>query len=168
MEPSGPRYGMTTAVPSNRPARRSAERLLGLLERVGGDAGADRHLRREREELVAILAGEVGDRHDLALPVEIVVGEASGCRVIWIPAQTTLPPGARAFSACGTSSPAEAKMIAASSSSGGSSSLPPAQLAPRLRANSWVRSSPGRVKANTSRPCQTATWQIMCAAEPKP
>ena len=36
-----------------------------------------------------------------------------------MPAQTTVPPGASAFSACGTSSPAEAKMIAASSCSGG-------------------------------------------------
>ena len=38
---------------------------------------------------------------------------------MWMPAQTTLPPFATAASAAGTSSPAGAKMIAASSSSGG-------------------------------------------------
>ena len=67
--------------------------------------------------------------------------------VMWMPAHTTVPPGASAFSACGTSSPAEAKMIAASSCSGGCSSLPPAQMAPRLFANVCVRSSPGLVNA---------------------
>ncbi len=48
------------------------------------------------------------------------------------------------------------------------SSLPPAQDAPSSRANACVRSSPARVNANTSRPWNTATWQIMCAAEPNP
>ncbi len=66
---------------------------------------------------------------------------------MWMPAQTTVPPGARALSAAGTSSPAEAKMIAASIGSGGGSSLPPAQLAPSSRAKACVRSSPGRVNA---------------------
>ena len=47
---------------------------------------------------------------------------------MWMPAQTTMPPGASTLSACGTSAPAEAKMIAASSCSGGGSSLPPAQV----------------------------------------
>ena len=37
---------------------------------------------------------------------------------MWMPAQTTVPPGASSFSARGTSSPAGAKMIAASSSLG--------------------------------------------------
>ena len=62
--------------------------------------------------------------------------------VMWMPAQTTVPPGASALSAAGTSSPAEAKMIAASSGSGGSCSLPPAQTAPNERANCRPRSSP--------------------------
>ena len=53
--------------------------------------------------------------------------------VMWMPAHTTVPPGASAFSAWGTSSPAEAKMIAASSGSGGCSSLPPAHVAPTVR-----------------------------------
>src|ERR1700750_2770998 len=51
--------------------------------------------------------------------------------LMWMPAVTTVPPGFRALSAWGPSSPADAKMIAASSSSGGVSSLPPAQPAPR-------------------------------------
>ena len=57
---------------------------------------------------------------------------------MWIPAQTTTPPLRTAASAAGTSSPAAAKMIAQSSSSGGRSSEPPAQAAPRPRANAWV------------------------------
>ena len=87
---------------------------------------------------------------------------------MWMPAHTTLPPGASALSAAGTSSPAGAKMIAASSSSGGRWELSPVHTAPRLAAKAWPRSSPARVNAYTSRPWWTATWQIMCAAEPKP
>ena len=66
---------------------------------------------------------------------------------MWIPAQTTVPPGASVRSAAGTSAPAEAKMIAASSSCGGGSSIAPAQVAPSERANAWVSSSPERVNA---------------------
>ena len=43
---------------------------------------------------------------------------------MWIPAQTTVPPFATAASAAGTSSPAGAKMRAASSSSGAGPSVP--------------------------------------------
>ena len=39
--------------------------------------------------------------------------------LMWMPAQTTVPPLALARSAAGTSAPTGAKMIAASSSSGG-------------------------------------------------
>ena len=88
--------------------------------------------------------------------------------LMWIPPQTTVPPGRTARSASGTSSPAGAKISAASSSTSGRSSVPPAQIAPWDRANSCVRASPGRVKAYTSRPSQTAIWQIRCAALPKP
>ena len=50
---------------------------------------------------------------------------------MWIPAHTTVPPGAVARSAAGTSSPAGAKMIAASSGSGPSAIASPAHSAPR-------------------------------------
>ena len=49
---------------------------------------------------------------------------------MWIPAHTTTPPGAVARSAAGTSSPAGAKMIAASSGSGPSAIASPAHSAP--------------------------------------
>ena len=87
---------------------------------------------------------------------------------MWIPPQTTLPPLASARSAAGTSSPAGAKISAASSSSGGGPSASPAHSAPSSSANACVSSSPARVNANTRRPWWTATWQMMCAAEPKP
>ena len=69
--------------------------------------------------------------------------------LMWIPAQTTMPPLAVAARADGTSAPTGAKMIAASSGSGGVSSDEPAQSAPRERANAWPCSSPARVKAKT-------------------
>jgi hypothetical protein len=72
--------------------------------------------------------------------------------LMWMPPHTTVPPLATADRAAGTSSPAGAKMIAASSSTGGLVSEAPAQTAPRSRANSWAFESPGRVKARTWRP----------------
>ena len=71
---------------------------------------------------------------------------------MWIPPQTTVPPGATARSAAGTSAPSGAKMIAASSGSGGGAPEPPAHTAPSRRANSCAASSPGRVKAKTRGP----------------
>jgi hypothetical protein len=68
----------------------------------------------------------------------------------------------------GTSPPAGAKMIAASSGGGGSSSEPPAQTEPSRSANAWLPTSPGRVNANTDRPCDLASCVRMCAAAPKP
>ena len=97
---------------------------------------------------------------------------------MWMPAQTTVPPGATARRATGTSSPAGAKMIAASSGSGspplpGSEtseppSVSPAQAAPSSSAKRCVSASPGRVSANTRRPWWAATWQTMWAEAPKP
>src|SRR6266576_3598158 len=92
----------------------------------------------------------------------------AGMSVMWMPAQTTLPPFASARSASGTSAPTGAKMMAASSSSGGRSSEPPAQTAPSSRANACPSSSPGRVKAKTRRPSCLATCAMMCAEAPKP
>src|SRR6266511_2188464 len=89
-----------------------------------------------------------------------------GMSLMWIPAHTTVPPFATAASAAGTSSPAGAKMIAASSSSGG---LPaPAHSAPSSRANACASTSRSRVTANTRRPSCRATCATMCAAAPKP
>src|SRR5437764_12929963 len=51
------------------------ERLLGVLEVVERDVRAHRHLRRELQEVVAVLAGEVGDRADRAFLPQVVVGE---------------------------------------------------------------------------------------------
>ena len=88
--------------------------------------------------------------------------------LMYIPAQTTVPPRFTAFRARGTSSPTGAKMIAESSPSGGASVESPAHTAPSSRAKRLARSSPGRVKAYTSRPSQRATCAIMWAAAPKP
>src|SRR3972149_2534639 len=50
--------------------------------------------------------------------------------LMWMPAQTTVPPGSTARRATGTSSPAGANRIAASSGSGGASPPAPAHPAP--------------------------------------
>src|SRR5690348_2113760 len=50
--------------------------LLGFVELVGCDCRADRDLGGEREELLAVLAGEVGHRADAALVPEVLVREA--------------------------------------------------------------------------------------------
>jgi hypothetical protein len=63
---------------------------------------------------------------------------------MWMPAQTTRPPGATARSAAGTSAPTGAKMIAASSGAGAAAVESPAQAAPRPLAKSRPRVSPGR------------------------
>ena len=67
--------------------------------------------------------------------------------LMWMPAQTTVPPLRDGRSAAGTSAPTGAKMIAASSCAGGASSDPPAQTAPSARAKACAGASPGRVKA---------------------
>ena len=41
-------------------------------------------------------------------------------------------------------------------------------LGAELSASAWAASSSARVNANTRRPSCTATWQMMCAAAPKP
>jgi len=91
-----------------------------------------------------------------------------GMSLMWMPAQTTTPPGATARSAAGTSAPAGAKMIAASSGTGGGSSDGPAQAAPSEHAKRRPSASSARVKAKTAFPWWRATWIRMCAAAPKP
>jgi hypothetical protein len=81
--------------------------------------------------------------------------------LMWIPAQTTVPPRSTARRAAGTSSPAGAKRMAASRGSGGVSPESPAHSAPRDRANARASRSPGRVKAKTRRPWWRATWMTM-------
>src|SRR5437763_14394785 len=60
LEPPGPQVGQCRLRP------------LELVER---DRGPDRDLRRDCEQLVSVLAGEVGDRSQLALLVEQLIGE---------------------------------------------------------------------------------------------
>ena len=52
--------------------------------------------------------------------------------------------------------------------SGGVSSEPPAHAAPRRLAKDCVAMSPGRVNANTDRPCHLATCATMWPAAPNP
>src|SRR5581483_4409903 len=52
------------------------ERLFGVVQRVGGDRGADRDLRGQLEELLAVLASQIGDRPDAPLVPQVFVGEA--------------------------------------------------------------------------------------------
>src|ERR1051326_7022145 len=85
-----------------------------------------------------------------------------GMSLMWMPAQTTLPPLTTLRSAATTSSPAGAKMIAASS--GRDSDVPPAQIAPMRFAKACAATSPSRVKAETSRASAAAICATLCAA----
>ena len=56
--------------------RRPVERLVRLGEREQLGRGPDRHLGGERQELLGVAAGQVGDRADHALAPQDAVGEA--------------------------------------------------------------------------------------------
>ena len=72
----------------------------------------------QREELVPVLAGQVGHRADLRSCHRSLVGEGGDVAHVDPGADDRAARGQR-LSACGTSAPAGAKMIAASSGSGG-------------------------------------------------
>ena len=88
--------------------------------------------------------------------------------LMWMPAQTTTPPGAVARSAAGTSAPTGAKMIAASSGSGPGCHRVAGPLGAEAAGERLRGLSSARVNANTRRPSCTATWQTMWAEAPKP
>ena len=145
---------LSTAAPSKRPARRSARAWFACLQRIGVGFGDDADLGREREELDAVPSRQVGDRDAAVAPPTGSRRESSECRSCGCRRRPRARPCEPPAAAAGTRPPTGAKMIAASSGSGGVSSDPPAQPAPRLRAKRLAGRSPGRVKANTSRPCQ--------------
>ena len=88
---------------------------------------------------------------------------------MWIPAQTTVAAlGDARASAAGTSSPAGAKMIAASSSSGGAPGAARPLGAELARERLRVLVARAREREQTRRPCARATCATMCAAAPKP
>src|SRR5581483_6611636 len=144
----------------------AGERLLRLLETEHLDLGANGVPPQLGEEVAPVGAREVRNRANRALPHRSSYGN-DGMSVMWMPAQTTVPPRASAASACGTSSPAGAKMIAASSSAGRSPAAP-AHSAPSSTASDCARSSPARVNANTRRPCAAASCATMWADAPNP
>ena len=76
--------------------------------------------------------------------------------LMWMPAQTTLPPLRTRRSASGTSAPTGAKMIAASISLRRRLADVAGPRGPEIGAKSWPASSPGRVNANTSSPASAA------------
>ncbi len=88
---------------------------------------------------------------------------------MWMPAHTTVPPRVdrtqRGGHQCADRGEDDRRVQRLR---WGTASEPPAQTAPISRANSCAAVSPGLVKANTVRPCQRATWAMMCAAAPKP
>ena len=123
----GPRSRRSTRAPLRSDDRRAGEaagakvleRLAASLERVRRHARGDGDLRRQPQELLAVRAGEVGDASAALRSCHSSSYGNAGMSLMWMPAQTTVPPGASARSAAGTSAPTGAKMIAASSGSGG-------------------------------------------------
>ncbi len=159
----------TTAEPSRTPGAQILERPPGIGERIcparrcaPGCAAPARETRRRR--------GASGWRPSgrTARPRGSRRGR-TGCRTCGCRRRRPCRPSPSARSAAGTSSPAEAKMIAASSSSGRRprASCPPTRRRARARTPGSAR-RPARVNANTRRPWKRATWAMMCAEEPKP
>ena len=70
------------------PGAQVLQRVVGALERVLGDLGAHRHPRGHGEELLAVGSGQVGDRAQHALLIELSYGN-DGMSLMWIPAHTT-------------------------------------------------------------------------------
>ena len=122
------------------------ERLVRLGEREERDGGLDRRLGGEAHEMVAVGAGEVGNRADAALAPQDVVREARDVRHVDAGGDhpAALPDR---MERRGISAPTEAKMIAASSSTGAGSSEAPAHSAPSSLAKRCAAKSPARVKA---------------------
>ena len=88
---------------------------------------------------------------------------------MWIPAHTTMPPGALGAQRGGhelADRGEDDRRVERLGARHGAAS--PAHSAPSDSASSWAAVSSARVKANTRRPSCTATWQTMWAAAPKP
>ena len=85
---------------------------------------------------------------------------------MWIPAQTTVPPGDRAQRHRDerTHRREEDRRVERL----GRRSRAAAPSGAEQSAKRWAAASPGRMNANTRRPWWTATWAMMCAAAPKP
>jgi hypothetical protein len=121
------------------------ECFVGRFGRVAGDLRGNGDGRRERENASPSARVRFATDRTGALLPEQLVGER-GISLMWIPPQTTVPPGATARSAAGTSAPSGANRIAASSGSGGASPEPPDHSAPMLapRARPTIRDLPQR------------------------
>ena len=99
------------------------------------------------EEFLAVAAGQVGHGAQDPLAPQQGVGK-DGMSLMWMPAQTTVPPLRTAASATGTSSPAGREDDGRVELDGGLLVRQrPAQVAPRVRAKSWLARSDPRVKA---------------------
>ena len=129
----------------NRQHGRAAERAraqaiegdIRIHERERLDRRLHADLRRRREKFLAIATRLVGDGTQVRSPHRSSKGKA-GMSLMWMPAQTTIPPGRTAFSVVGTSDPTGANRIAASSGSGGASWLPCADAQPSDKASARV------------------------------
>ena len=87
---------------------------------------------------------------------------------MWIPAQTTTPPGLTARSAAGTSAPTGAKISAASSGAGAAPRRRPPTPRPSEPASACGAGVLRPREREDPPPLGTATWPMMWAAAPNP
>src|SRR6266511_374409 len=159
--------GTSTAAPRTRPPRRSSSasfaRASGYvvtsvrIPAAGASARSSSPSRRVR----------FATERTVRSPQRSAYGN-DGMSLMWMPAQTTVPPGAVARSAAGTSAPTGANRIAASSDSGGVSPDAPAHSSPSERAKAWASASPPRVNAKTRWPAWRASCATTWPAAPNP
>ena len=141
---AAPRTCPPAAAPAPRSPRSSGKRL---------DLGAHRHLRRQREELLAVGPGEVRHRAQHALAPEQLVGERRDVAHVDARRRPPCRPWPRARSAAGTSSPdgGEDRARRPAPPAARRPSRPPTPRPARGRTPARPR-RPARVKANTRRP----------------
>ena len=141
-----PRYGTSTAAPVRCPSRRSERAQLasssGYRVVVVWIRCSAASARNSRASVRVKFATERSVRSPQSREYR-----KAGMSLMWIPPQTTVPPGLTALNASGTKFPTGAKIIAASSSRGAGPSEGPAQIAPIARAKFSAFWSPGRTNA---------------------
>ena len=160
--------GTSTAAPSSLPSAQIVERLVGLVERIGRGRRSHLRLRRERQKFATVGAGQIGDRGDAALLPQQADKGTRGCRSCGCRRRRRGRPCAMRQARPGRARrPARTEWRRRAARAACRPIRPPSRRPSSARTPDR-RSSPGRVKANTRRPCQRQTWAMMCPAAPKP
>ena len=163
----GQSQGTTTAAPPHVAGAQPPERRIGALEGVGLDLRPDRDLRSQREELLAVGAGQVRHGAQRAFAPQQLVGKARDVAHVDTGANHRAPAGDRTqggrheLARRGEDQRGVELLRRRTERVAG-------PLGAKRERERWAASSSARVKANTLRPWPLATWQTMWRRRPKP